>query len=94
MTSSPKSRCEPASSLIKALGGITAVAKVAGVSAVTVQRWRFPVERGGTGGFIPRKHHQRLIEAAQGQGVDLPSAAFVDESYVPRVECSASTEAA
>ena len=71
-------KCEPASSIIAALGGLKAVSKAAGVSIVTVQRWRFPRERGGTGGFIPRKYHDGLLELARSAGVEMSMAAFVD----------------
>lgn len=76
-------KCEPAASIISALGGLSVVAKAAGVSLVTAQRWRFPVENGGTGGFIPRKHHGRLIELAKERGIELPVAAFVDADLIP-----------
>lgn len=85
MTQSLPQRCEPASTLIAALGGLTSVAKAAHVTVVTVQRWRFPVEKGGTGGFIPRKYHQVLIDLAQKRGVELSAAAFVDVAFAPSV---------
>lgn len=95
MTHSSVPKCEPATTLIKALGGLTAVSKAAGVSVVTVQRWRFPIENGGTGGFIPRKHHPRLMEVAQQRGVDLSPAAFVDVAFIPTpANDASSTEAA
>lgn len=82
-------RCEPAASIIAALGGLTVVAKAAGVSVVTAQRWRYPTANGGTGGFIPRKHHDRLIEFAKERGIELFPGAFVDASQLP---CLQSTE--
>lgn len=77
--------CEPASSLIFALGGLTAISRATGVSIVTVQRWRFPSEKGGTGGFIPRKYHRQIIELAAQRGIELPQAAFIDATMIPPV---------
>lgn len=71
-------KCEPASSIIAALGGLKAVSSATGVSVVTVQRWRFPKERGGTGGFIPRKYHDDLLALAHRTGVEMSISAFVD----------------
>ncbi len=75
--------CEPASSLIKLLGGLTEVSQATGVTLTTVQRWRLTTESGGTGGHIPRKYHSALIDHARGRGIELPPAAFVDVSVVP-----------
>ena len=91
MRTSPVQKCDPAATIIATLGGLSVVAKAAGVSVVTAQRWRFPVSNGGTGGFIPRKHHPRLIELAKERGIDLSVAAFVDASQLPD-EVSASSE--
>lgn len=79
----PVQKCEPAKTIIALLGGVTAVSRGVDTSHVTVQRWRFPIERGGTGGFIPRKHHPALMEMAREKGIDLPAAAFVDVNFVP-----------
>lgn len=83
MRTSSIEKCEPATAIIAALGGLSVVAKATGVSAVTAQRWRFPVSNGGTGGFIPRKHHSRLIDLARERGIELSLAAFVDASQLP-----------
>jgi hypothetical protein len=58
--------------------GLSAVARAADVSVTSVQRWRLPASKGGTGGIIPAKYHKRLINHAASQGVVLPLAAFVD----------------
>lgn len=71
-------RKEPAATIINKLGGVTAVSRATGASLVTVQRWRWPSERGGTDGFIPRKHHPSLSKLAHEKGFELPAAAFVD----------------
>jgi len=75
--------CEPASSIISLLGGVTAVSRGVSTSHVTVLRWRLSKKQGGTGGFIPRKHHARLAAMAKDQGLELPPAAFLDVSLVP-----------
>ena len=65
--------------------GLSAVAKAADVSVTSVQRWRLPTSKGGTGGIIPAKYHRRLIEHAASQGVALPLAAFVDPEAAARL---------
>ncbi|WP_146030487.1 hypothetical protein [Pseudovibrio exalbescens] len=47
---------EPASSIIRDLGGLTKVAALVGVDIHSVKRWRLAKAKGGTGGFIPRQH--------------------------------------
>ena len=70
--------CQPAASLIAAMGGLSSVANAANVSVTSVQRWRLPQRKGGTGGIIPAKYHTRLMKHAATRGVALPLAAFVD----------------
>ena len=67
------------------MGGLSAVANAAEVSVTSVQRWRLPASKGGTGGIIPAKYHRRLIEYAASQGVALPLAAFVDPVAAARL---------
>ncbi len=43
------------------------------------------MEKGGTNGFIPRKHHAALIEAARAIKINLTNAAFLDVSEAQRV---------
>lgn len=78
----PGMRCDPASKIVAALGGLKSVAEAAGVTPTQVQRWRMPSEKGGTGGYIPRKYHDKLTELAAAKGVDLTPAAFVDPAIV------------
>ena len=89
----PVEKCEPAATIIAMLGGLAEVAKAADVSLVTAQRWTYPFQHGGTGGHIPRKYHDRLIELAREKGDELPIAAFVDASFVPRTASSPSEAA-
>lgn len=81
-------RCEPAQSIIEKFGGISAVAKIAGVTPHSVMRWRMPREKGGTGGFVPHWHVMRLLEAAGEQKIDLKPADFMPPPAVP-VEAAA-----
>lgn len=83
------SHCEPANSIIIALGGIRPVAIAADTTETTVRRWRLPVESGGTGGFIPRKKHAALLDLADKMGVELSSAAFIDTAFAPQPEQAA-----
>lgn len=73
-------RCDPAHSIIETFGGISAVAKIAGVTPHSVMRWRTPREKGGTGGFIPHWHVQRLLKAASDRGLPLQPVDFMPAS--------------
>lgn len=68
---------EPAASIIKLLGGDTAVANIAGVHRTRVANWKRPKEAGGTGGAIPFRHVPALIAAAKSQGKDLSADDFL-----------------
>lgn len=68
---------EPASSIIKALGGPTEVAAIAGVHRTRVYGWMKPKEDGGTGGLIPYPHIPKLIDAAKTRGVSLSGDDFI-----------------
>ena len=69
---------EPARTIIEKLGGIDAVAKGLGLDFTRPYRWMLPKSKGGTGGTIPVKHHQRLLDLADERGIDLePSDFFV-----------------
>lgn len=70
--------CEPATTIILGLGGSGAVSAKTDVTPTTVLRWRIRNEKGGTGGFIPRKYHDQIRELAAEKGVSLPVAAFFD----------------
>lgn len=76
---------EPARTVIAKLGGIQAVADALGVHFTRPFRWMLPKDRGGTGGTIPSKHHQRLLDWADQHGKDLePADFFVARRRRPR----------
>ena len=56
---------EPARSLISALGGIDAVARIVECNRTSVYRWMLPAESRGTGGFIPSRAQRKLYEYAK-----------------------------
>lgn len=52
-----------------------------GIRRSTVQKWAYPLVRKGSGGRIPIKYHQRLIELAAERGFELkPSDFFIDQN--------------
>jgi hypothetical protein len=61
-------RCEPATTVIEKFGGSAAVAKICGCGQLQVNNWRRPGPR-GTGGFIPRWYHAKLLQAALDQDI-------------------------
>lgn len=70
----------PAERVIEKCGGPETLARMAGVTPARVKRWTFPEHRGGTGGRIPSKHQQALLDAARESGIDLSPADFFDEA--------------
>lgn len=79
--------CEPAATIIRALGGTGAIADKTGISQTQVGRWRVPSGKGGTDGHIPRKYHDQLRELAKEAGTvaDIPVAAFFDPEVAATV---------
>ncbi|CAN2532568.1 hypothetical+protein [Methylocapsa aurea] len=56
---------EPAASIIHVLGGDTEVSRLVGVHRTRVSNWKRAKEHGGTGGFIPQRHHQTILASAR-----------------------------
>lgn len=85
----------PAARIIGKLGGFAVVAKICDVDVSRVHRWTYEVERGGTGGFIPRKRQDLLLAAAPELNVPLTRADFFDAAPdTARPAHQASSEAA
>ncbi len=70
---------EPASTIIKKLGGEADVAKVCGVASNAPYRWQYAREKGGTGGSIPQRHHRTLLDYAKAKRVSLRADDFLPE---------------
>ena len=66
--------------VIQKCGGPQAVAEMLGISRNAVDRWKYAVESGGTGGTIPTRRQHELMEKARERGIDLtPADFFPDE---------------
>lgn len=68
----------PAQHVIAKLGGFAAVAKITGVHVSRVHRWTYTRESGGTGGVIPSRHQQPMLDFARESGVNLKPADFFE----------------
>ena len=68
---------EPATSIIKTLGGAAQVARIAGVHRTRVYSWMRPVSAGGTGGYIPLRHIPKIIAQAKADGIALSGDDFL-----------------
>jgi hypothetical protein len=68
---------EPAASIIAKLGGDTAVASITGVHRTRVANWKRAKDVGGTGGSIPFRHAEALIDAAKAKGISLKADDFL-----------------
>lgn len=58
------------------------VAELLGRHVSRVFRWTYPKERGGTGGLIPPREQDRLLEIARREGVALARSDFFDDAGV------------
>lgn len=72
---------EPATTIIKTLGGAAKVAQIAGVHRTRVYSWMRPVSAGGTGGYIPMRHIPKIIAQAKAEGVDLSGDDFLPTGH-------------
>lgn len=70
------SPAQPAARVIDKCGGIDATASMLGLHRTVVNRWLRPIEVGGTGGLVPAKHQQPLLDKAREQGKDLGEVDF------------------
>lgn len=68
---------EPASTIIKKLGGATLVSKGINVHRTRVYKWMWPKERQGTGGIIPHWQIPKILNYAKKIGVPLSEYDFV-----------------
>jgi hypothetical protein len=68
---------DPATAIIKKLGGEARVAGIAGTALSARYRWQHEKSRGGTGGLIPQAHHRRLLDYAAGHGIALTAEEFL-----------------
>lgn len=62
---------EPAKSIVAALGGVRATAKVCECAPSAVSRWMMPKEKRGTGGKIPQRHWGLLIAVGKKRGLGI-----------------------
>ena len=60
--------CEPAGTMIRALGGPRKLAGVLGVSPELVSQWNRPTSAGGTDGYVPPKYHKKITGYAASFG--------------------------
>lgn len=71
---------EPASTIIKLLGGPSKVAAIAGVHRTRVWNWCQPKEKGGTGGIVPLRHASVLLGFATSNGIPIEAGDFIPSS--------------
>lgn len=64
--------------IIEKCGGAAIVATWLGIEVSAVHRWKYPKDRGGTGGRIPTVHQQELLDRARAEGIDLTPSDFFE----------------
>lgn len=68
---------EPASSIIRKLGGEAVVSDITGTAYTAPYRWQHEREKGGTGGLIPQRYHRTLLDYAHKKRITLKSDEFL-----------------
>jgi hypothetical protein len=68
---------EPASTIVKRLGGPKIVAKVLGVSYTVPYKWQYSKAGQGTGGTIPLRYIRTLLDYARDQNIELYAEDFI-----------------
>ncbi|SHI79186.1 hypothetical protein SAMN02745911_1178 [Aureimonas altamirensis DSM 21988] len=68
---------EPATTIIRSLGGPSAVSRITGVHRTRVSNWMRSKDVGGTDGLIPFRHVPALLSAAKNAGVVLTAEDFL-----------------
>lgn len=66
----------PAEIIIGLFGGKKAIAYICRTDLSSVYRWTYPKKRGGTGGYIPSRHHMKLLIYARSKNITLEAADF------------------
>lgn len=64
--------------IIDKCGGVEATARIVDQSVSWVYRWTYSKERGGTGGAVPRKAQEKILQAARSGLVDVVPADFFE----------------
>jgi hypothetical protein len=68
---------DPATAIIRKLGGEAKVAGIVGTALSAPYRWQHEKSRGGTGGSIPQAHHRALLDYADVHGIALTAEEFL-----------------
>ena len=68
---------DPATTVLARFGGAGPLAQLLRLDRSAVHRWALPKHRGGSGGLIPARHHQRLLILAAQHGITLTAADLV-----------------
>ena len=66
--------------IIALCGGPQTISEWLGISPTSVYRWTYPRSSGGSGGHIPQKHIEPLLEAAGRRGIPLTLQDFFDDA--------------
>jgi len=68
---------EPATKILRQLGGPAEVARALGLPRQVPYTWTWPRERGGTGGTIPQRHHVAILREARERGAEITAEDFL-----------------
>lgn len=68
---------DPASYIIKRLGGEAKVSEITGTAFTAPYRWQHEKSKGGSDGLIPQRHHRALLDYAHQNNIPLKAEDFL-----------------
>lgn len=80
---------EPASTIVRKLGGEGIVAELTRTASTAPYRWQYSREKGGTGGVIPQRYHRTLLSYARENDIPLSAEEFLPAIEAPDTNASA-----
>jgi hypothetical protein len=72
-----RGREQPAYDVVTMLGGVTKAATICGTYPSTVSRWLQPTSKKGSGGKIPLKYWQPILDYAKQPNIEIGFEALV-----------------
>jgi hypothetical protein len=66
--------------IIQKCGGAQVVADMLSLDVSSVHKWKYALEKGGTGGVIPAARQQELMNRANARGIKLRPSDFFDDA--------------
>lgn len=84
--------CEPAATVIRALGGVRALAGLLDLSPESVSQWNRPARKGGFGGYVPVKYHAAIFSEAKAMGARTVTLKLLKSGRMEKLDMGAASK--